>query len=172
MLVQSATDILTVLQTPPPSLIPKLHYGDDVKNAIDHLARLLQRAVQRTKPSQHKLSSTPALGTPPSLPPSLPRVVPPAPPRVQHPSITPAPPRPPAPIAAAAAHVSKSVPTLPLTFACPDPSNRQNEALNILIAQNLFTTPVVNHIYNEQTGKRETMDTLLAEKNPPFGKPP
>ena len=38
MLVQSATNILTVLQTPPPSLIPKLHYGNDVRNAIDHLA--------------------------------------------------------------------------------------------------------------------------------------
>ena len=38
MLVQSATDILTVLQTPPPSLIPKLCYGNDVRNAIDHLA--------------------------------------------------------------------------------------------------------------------------------------
>ena len=38
MLLQSATDILTVLQTPPPSLIPKLHYGDDVRHTIDQLA--------------------------------------------------------------------------------------------------------------------------------------
>ena len=38
MLVQSVTDNLTVLQRTPPSLIPKLHYGDDVRNAIDQLA--------------------------------------------------------------------------------------------------------------------------------------
>ena len=50
MLLQSASDILAVLQSPPPSLIPTIQYGDKTKNAIDHLACLLQRAVQRTKP--------------------------------------------------------------------------------------------------------------------------
>ena len=50
MLLQSATVILAILQSPPPLLIPTIQYGDEAKNAIEHLARLLQRAVQRTKP--------------------------------------------------------------------------------------------------------------------------
>ena len=79
MLLQSANDILTVLQTPPPSLIPKLHYSNDVHNAIDQLARLLHCAVQRTKPSSHKLPSPhhPCAPAPSLLrvqPVSLPRV--------------------------------------------------------------------------------------------------
>ena len=79
MLIQSATGILTVLQTPPPSLVPKLHYGDNVRNAIGQLARLLHRTVQRTKASSHKLPSLPhpsplGASTPRVQPASLPRV--------------------------------------------------------------------------------------------------
>ena len=50
MLLQSAADILAVLQSPPPSLIPTIHYGDEAKNAIDHLACILRRAFHQTKP--------------------------------------------------------------------------------------------------------------------------
>ena len=83
MFVQSATDILTVLQNPLPSLIPKIQYGDEIKNAIAKLAHLLQHAVQHTKPLMHKLPSPAPSHHSPVPPHSLPRVPLVPPPRVQ-----------------------------------------------------------------------------------------
>ena len=120
MLVQSAIDIVMVLQTPPPSLIPKFHYGNDMHNAINQLACLLQCDVQRTKPPSQKIPSLPQVSSPAV---SLPRVQPVPLPRVQNSPV----PRcfnpPPAPIAAAAAHVLQSLPTKPIAFVLPDPPN-------------------------------------------------
>ena len=161
MLLQSATDILAVLQSPPPSLAPTLQYGDEARNAIDHLARLLQRAVQRTKPTlpEKPLAAPPRVGLP-----SAPRVDPPTAP--QHlnppaslPRVLPRITRQSArlPVAAAAAHVT----TTPLHFANPDPSNVKTTALNHILATDMFSAPKVNHIYNSVTGKRETIDSLI-----------
>ena len=163
MLLQSATDILTVLQSPPPSLMPTIQYGDDAKNAIEHLARLLQRAVQKTKP----------LPPPKLFPCRSPRIaantLPASPPRVVHPipvpRVTPlisAPDSPPyRPIAAAAANIRQS----PITLANPDPFRRKQAACSHIIAHTMFSAPKVNHIYNPTTGKRETIDTLIVGPN-------
>ena len=143
------------------------NYGNDVRNAIDHLARLLQRAVQRTKPTSHKLAPLPNAS---SLNPALPRVqpvpllrVPVSPvPRCISPSrislhhL---------PLAAAAAHVSQSIKSPSITFALPDPSHFKHQVCNHHIAQQVFSTPALNHIYNGQTGKKETIDLLLAGPN-------
>ena len=167
MLIQSATDILTVLQTPPPSLVPKLHYGNNVRNALEQLARLLHCAVQRTKASSHKLPSLP----PPSpLSASTPRVQPPSLLRVQPSTVL----RRVRPcrlrsslvlIVAVAAHLSQPIPPHPIAFANPDPPGFKHQAYNHLIASQVFSTPMLTHIYNEQTSKRETIDSLLAGKN-------
>ena len=164
MLLQSATDILAVLQSPPPSLIPTIQYGDEAKNVIDHLARLLHHAVQQTKPQP------PTKPFPPSPPPrpftraqaaSVPRV----PVRASVPREPPAPPHGPSPsfcpIAAAAANITQSS----LTFTRPDPSSTKHKALTHLLAQDMFLAPKINHIYNPITGKRERIDTLLAGSN-------
>ena len=50
----------------------------------------------------------------------------------------------------------------PLAFAHPDPSSVKQQALPHLLAENYFRNPQANHIYNSTTGKRETIDTLLA----------
>ena len=52
-----------------------------------------------------------------------------------------------------------------IAFALPDPLNYKHRACNHFLAEHIFTTPVVNHIYNEQTGKQETINTLLASSN-------
>ena len=162
MLIQSVTDISMVLQTPPPSLIPKLHYGDDVRNAIDHLTQLLHRAVQHTKLSSHKLpplppNSSPAVSLPRVQPVLLQRVL--DSPAFYHVHT------PPTPIAAAAAHILQSNPPQPITFALPDPPHYKHQACNHLLAQHVLTSPMISHIYNDQTSKQETIDTLLAGSN-------
>ena len=165
-LLQAATDILTVLKNPPPSL-PSLTFGDATRNAIDHLARLLQRAVKRPKPfnlrdpkplpSQHpspRVGQSPGLPSPPVPPPPATAV-----PRVQRQHIHRS------PIAAAAAHAHE--PSFPpqMSFASPDPPSYRHKALQTIVAQEFFTLPSVNHIYNDITGKRETIDSLLAGSN-------
>ena len=162
MLVQSATNIITVLQTPPPSLIPKLHYGDNVRNAINQLARLLKGAVQRTKPTYHKIPSLRPVSSPAA---SLPRVQLVLLLRVQNSPVPCCVNPPPAPVAAAAAQVSQLLTPNPIAFALPDPPHYKHHACNHFLAQHVFTTPVVNHIYNEQMGKQETIDMLLAGSN-------
>ena len=166
MLLQSATDILAILQSPPPSLVPTIQYGDEAKNAIEHLARLLQRAVQKTKPlppPKPLPRRSPRIATN-ALPASLPRVVHPTPvPRVQPLSHTPVSPSP-RPITAAAANVTN----IPITFANPDPSGRKHAACSHLLAQTMFSSPRVNHIYNSTTGKRETIDSLIVGPNAPI----
>ena len=153
MLLQSATDILAVLQSPPPSLISTINYGDDAKNAIDHLACLLQRAVQRTKP-QTPLKPLPLLPHQPgdrSIPSASPPRVPPhaSVPRVPSVLPNPAPYSSRQPIAAAAANVSQPS----ITFANPYPSNTKHAAIAHFLAQDLFSVPKANHIYNPTTGK-------------------
>ena len=69
------------------------------------------------------------------------------------------------PIAAAAACVSTSLDAFPLTFTHPDPPQFRHRALHTVLAKEIFTSPTINHIYNEQTGKQETMDSLLAGPN-------
>ena len=66
---------------------------------------------------------------------------------------------------AAAAHVMASTFNPPLPFSSPDPPSRRHKALQTIVAQKFFALPSVNHIYNDVTGKRETIDTLLAGSN-------
>ena len=155
MLLQSATNILIVLQMPPPSLIPTIEYGDNAKNAIDHLAQLLQYAVLPTKPQAHKLSpSLPYTLLRSNAPRPVPRVQPGAPPRVQRRDSLIWP-----PIAATAAHVSNN-PSL-ITFAFPDPLKDRQKVLSVTLAHDFFATLVANHIYNEKTGKKKLLIVSL-----------
>ena len=60
-LLQSASDILTILKSPPTSL-PYLQYGDSTKNALVKLSHLIKSAVEHPRlQSEH----TPAISTPP-----------------------------------------------------------------------------------------------------------
>ena len=166
-LLQAATDILTVLKNPPPSL-PTLAYGDTTRNAIDHLACLIQCAVKQ--PKQFNLQDPKPIpssclslrvGQSARSPSSsrLPLQAVPLP-RVQ---CSPSMPR--APRVAAAAHVTASLLTPHISFASPDPPSLHHKALQTIIAQEFFATPLVNHIYNDITGKLEIIDTLLTGSN-------
>ena len=79
-LLQSASDILAILQSPPKSL-PYLQYGDSTKNALVQLSQLIKNAVQQ--PCLHSepaptvrsppTTTTPSIIVPPPLA-RLPRV--------------------------------------------------------------------------------------------------
>ena len=157
MLLQSATDILAVLQSPPPSLIPTLQYGDDAKNAIDHLARLLQRAVQWTKPQLINKPFHPSISNHLRTDAASPRVpLPASVPRVPPSSLSL-----PRPIAAAAAHVSSAS----LHHRTLGPIHSPQPSCPSTFAQRFLSAPAVNHIYNSITGKHKTIDTLLTGQN-------
>ena len=151
-LQQSATDILTILRSPQ-SIVPSLQFGDATKNALEHLARLLHRAQRPLLP---KLPLTPfkPLPSPPATSPSTTssQRVPPAP-RVE---------------AAAAAHAHQLPRVKKSDFRGTFQHHQNNRgtnyrttAINHFVAMHVFADPSVNHIYNPDTGKKETMDSLL-----------
>ena len=41
------------------------------------------------------------------------------------------------------------------------PTNFKNMAVNAIVADHLFNSHTVHHVFNAKTGERETMDTLL-----------
>ena len=44
-------------------------------------------------------------------------------------------------------------------------SELDQQYVNQLVANHLFASHAIHHVYNEKTGERETMDTLLAGVN-------
>ena len=47
-------------------------------------------------------------------------------------------------------------------FTNISPTKFKSIAVNQLVSNHLFASPIIHHVYNEKTGERETMDTLLA----------
>ena len=209
-LLQSASDILAILKSPPTSL-PYLHYGDATKNALVQLSHLIKAAVKQPK---LQTDSTPAISPPPIAPPIATTqstiVSPPlAPlPRVNKPAIQPAikasttvlpqfqklplPLSPRVqknntfvPVSKANYNLNRSqmffnLPT-PKQRLAPQPvgqprlfqrpnltrfqqgTNFRQYAVQHLQAEQMFTMPTCNHVYND-SGKKETIDSLLKGK--------
>ena len=184
-LKQAATDIITILTSPPSTTTPSLQAGDTTRNALPDIAKLLHRADDLP---QHIIQPTPTTIThvvPPSprVQPSLPvipspRVLPPSP-RVQLPPELLAVKHP--PLSINTKEKSKpSSPPLPAIatnwqkrFLRPTQGRMKRSgheryrglAADYLYAQHIFSqciSPIflANHIFDEN-GKKQTLDNLL-----------
>ena len=167
-LKQAADDILAVLNKPKPTL-PYSRTGDEMKDAIEQTAKLLNRSIKRSTPptppeiqitppsknQQHSVASKPtSMENSSNNPIQFPRVVEideneASHPRVQNklsdrPHII--------------QHVSS--PYIPPQLA----TNFKKLRFEAFVA-NIIFQPTINHIYNEKTGKRETPDSLLNGPN-------
>ena len=160
-----------MLNKPTPTL-PYLQSGDKMKEAIEATAKLLNRAINRVTPPQPPAEkSTPNTPTTvqnltpmtPSIPPpsepvntnQSPRVVESddeydPPPRVPNMTMNNRP--------NLIQHISS--PYMPP----PEATNFKRLRMEQFVANMIFH-PYINHIYNEQTGKKETADSLLTGPN-------
>ncbi|GFH47516.1 hypothetical protein CTEN210_03991 [Chaetoceros tenuissimus] len=192
LLLKSALDMLELLKDPTPAM-PALDYSQLTTAAVTKLAELLHRAAKQPKvhiptdsvPTENvPTPSTPDERVEPSSPAQVPRVVSPTPlpqegstqhpaqvPRVEsqrspQPSVSPTQQPTPIPIT----QDDDCTPSQRLhRYNTRNKFSRQNALVHLLQEQpsdpsDMFFMPTVHHIFNEITGKKETLDTLLAGK--------
>ncbi|GFH59506.1 hypothetical protein CTEN210_15982 [Chaetoceros tenuissimus] len=192
LLLKSALDMLKLLKDPTPAM-PALDYLQLITATVTKLAELLHRAAKQLKvhvpldnvPTENvPTQSTPDERVEPSSPAQVLRVVSPTPliqegstqhpaqgPRVESqrsPQLSVIPPQQPTPIPIT--QDDDYTPSQRLhRYNTRNKVSRQNALVHLLQQQpsepsDMFFMPTVHHIFNEITGKKETLDTLLAGK--------
>ena len=136
-LVQATDDILSILARPTP-LLPFLQANTNLRSAIASTAVLLNRAIRRPPSLQKTIETI----QPSQNPVSLPRVKEPL---SQSPRVGP---------------VKTTTKFAPILSHLPVGTNFKALQVDSLIA-NVFFQPKLYHIYNKDTGKRETPESLL-----------
>ena len=151
---QAASDIVSLLQNPPSTTTPSLPAGDDIQNALLQLATIIHRTDDLTSPI---IQQSTVLQSPPRMDKNLnsqstPRVVD----KLNNSHIT---------IKAKWKRqlVQQSRYNLRSTSNYKD-TNFKNLAARTLLAQHVFTTPQISHIYDD-TGRRLQLKQLLSGNN-------
>ena len=175
---QNVSDILDILNDPAPKPF-SIERGDSLSNAIAQIAKLLHREAPRPastpqpKGPTPKLPSahipTPIVQPPRTSQPSLPRRVRFSPPAttIPTPVVAPAAPYPPLPsrrmttrsmsrMLNTILNEHASAPRVKEKISMPNVHTRAFAVMHMAHQEQLN-----NHIYNDDTGKRETFDTLL-----------
>ena len=151
--IQTISDLITILKNQKQHL-PFLKFGDATKNALTTLATLLQRNLQPQLPlpSLSKINKPTKITTLPQVTPPIIKLNTPAPRVKENYNAT----------ICNGQNISRAprVQT-PKSNLIPCMQNNCMVASYQYEPEHIFSLPIVNHVYNERTGVRETIDTLL-----------
>ena len=152
---QASSDIVAILQNPPSQITTDLQSGNEITNALSILAEILQRSekiptLQKIKEAHNKTYPLPRVSTNSKKPLAQSTLLP----RVPDSN----------PVLAKLGnklHQRRQLPQSKYNLrSTTQPTSYRARAARYLLAQHIFSSPHINHIYNSD-GKRLTIDDLL-----------